>query len=567
MNHEDDASNPLTTEPATPGSPFDPNNFHYVETPQLQQRRELVQHLVEYSSQIILVVGEPGIGKSAFGRQLVDRAPATWRVSRIVASLSSRAIDIVDQLLGDLDFGKPEQLDLRGYLTAVQRGLVALENADLVPLVLVDDAHQLTVEALAVLLDLAQGTATKAGESEGARLHIVMLSRSDVTRLFGTAELREHQGNIVHSLDLPRFTQQQTETFLGSLAEDAGIVINLSGPRLAEIQKNSSGIPGRVLNEARTATATAPEVGTKRRALFAGTRKGRLALAAIVLIGALATTLWLNNTKQLPESATITLALPSHDQVPHDQVADNQIRSGQVHHDELRRETATTSTSERKSPILKTNNETRAGSVPRRPEPSPAKPKVDKPLLDTDAADDPQQPALPPQATVATEVEARTKASAVASKIVSAQRKPSPAPAPAPSPKLPLKPPSAPVSVATRKPANVEPPAVTQTTIKLDHQPDHGWFRRQRATNYVLQLFGAHDPLAATRFIAGQSNLKTLKWFITLHAGKPWYVVCYGSYPDRDAARAAASALPPALIEFKAWARPIVDIQMVLVDP
>jgi hypothetical protein len=87
------------------------------------------------------------------------------------------------------------------------------------------------------------------------------------------------------------------------------------------------------------------------------------------------------------------------------------------------------------------------------------------------------------------------------------------------------------------------------------------WFLSQHPDQYVLQVFGVRERDAAMRFLE-QARLGTrLAWFATTHENKAWYVVCYGLYPNRDAARAATADLPEGLREFRPWARSIANIR------
>ncbi|RME32948.1 MAG: sporulation protein, partial [Gammaproteobacteria bacterium] len=53
-------------------------------------------------------------------------------------------------------------------------------------------------------------------------------------------------------------------------------------------------------------------------------------------------------------------------------------------------------------------------------------------------------------------------------------------------------------------------------------------------------------------------------WFETRHRGRPWYVVVYGYYPDRERARAALARLPASLKKGRPWLRRVGEIQQIL---
>lgn len=80
-------------------------------------------------------------------------------------------------------------------------------------------------------------------------------------------------------------------------------------------------------------------------------------------------------------------------------------------------------------------------------------------------------------------------------------------------------------------------------------------------TRYTLQLLGSQSEANARAFIAGNGGDQKLAYFESRYQDKPWFVVVYGDYPDRDSARAAIGGLSAKLRDLQPWARSLAEVQ------
>jgi len=77
----------------------------------------------------------------------------------------------------------------------------------------------------------------------------------------------------------------------------------------------------------------------------------------------------------------------------------------------------------------------------------------------------------------------------------------------------------------------------------------------------VLQLIGAYDQQTLVKFLQGQSAIfNKIAMITTYNDGKPWYVLVYGVYPNRDAAAAEVVSLPAKVKSYRPWPRSIASI-------
>lgn len=169
------------------------------------------------------------------------------------------------------------------------------------------------------------------------------------------------------------------------------------------------------------------------------------------------------------------------------------------------------------------------------------------------AAPEPQQFTVPPPPSRATEPATQ------------------PIPELVPSEELPLadiepfsieqpEPPAQPTATTAPQAPPVEQSAPAQA--ERSASPEHvNWYRQQPPGSYALQLLGSRSRQAALDFMAGQSSLSELRYFETLHEGKPWFVVTQGSYPGRQQAQQAIAGLPENARKLQPWPRSMGSIQ------
>lgn len=83
------------------------------------------------------------------------------------------------------------------------------------------------------------------------------------------------------------------------------------------------------------------------------------------------------------------------------------------------------------------------------------------------------------------------------------------------------------------------------------------WLQQQSASHWVLQLAGVVDRAAAETFITRHKLAGKAAILATAHAGKPWFIVVYGLYPNAAKAQEAIASLPPALRPQSPWPRSV----------
>ncbi|HTT07577.1 MAG TPA: AAA family ATPase [Gammaproteobacteria bacterium] len=206
-----------------------------------EERLEIIRHLIDHSRQILLILGDAGSGKSTLRGHLTRVAPAAWRVVTLDAAPFDDALTLVERLATGLGMtpGPKDQLEVR--TRAMEEHLKGLHHTGALPVALIDDAHQLPADALLLLLRLATSGAD-------APLRVVLFCDPRVTRLLESPQLLAYQRAILHTVEMPAYTVEETAAFLVWWHTHTGRDPNLLvEARVRAVYQASQGLPGRIL--------------------------------------------------------------------------------------------------------------------------------------------------------------------------------------------------------------------------------------------------------------------------------------------------------------------------------
>ncbi|MGH8563550.1 MAG: AAA family ATPase [Gammaproteobacteria bacterium] len=487
----------------------------YLSTPALGPRLDLINHLIDDSRLLLYVIGERGSGKSALLDEILAMARDGWRVARIQANAMLDPLALLRDLTQALNPGVRAQ-DRDALLTALEDLLAASTDTRFVPVVLVDDAHELSEEALKLLFSLGRAS------REAHRFRIVLFCEPGIDTVLKAPGLAAVSPPVAHVVDLPPFTVEDTRAYLAERLLRVGLqaLLPLDTGVADRIHRDARGLPGAIDAVARETLwraegqpspardpAPAPDAG--RGLPWAAVRKHgwRLYTAAAVLAVVSGFIVYeiVNPTDEVrPESASGVVSL----EVPRPQTAPP---SAPV-------------------PPVPAAGDGRAAT----PQPKPA----DQPPVATPGPNQP--PAAAPRA--------------VEPPGDSALEVPGESVDPAP-----VKP--------RATPAEATPP---EPQTKRGDEAGRGaaqgssWLRAQPADAYVLQLIGSASRDTVSGFLRRHAFGAKAAWVTTQRNGQDWHIAVYGPFPDRGAAHAAIGSFPPEVRALRPWARRISDITRAL---
>ncbi len=235
-------------------NPFNSKSQRYYLTPELNQRINLICHLIQNSEQLLLILAEAGYGKTALLNQLKKTAENQHEHWWIYNHTSTPAISpetFVSKVLTAFNVrhdGKPVkelQDSLRNHIAATRY------NGQL-PVLLIDDAHKLPLATLKLIIELAM-----QGESL-TKMRIVLFCEPQISSILATPEFKIVHNTLVHNLDIPAFSKTQVRDYLQFYIKNSSYrnTHPFTSEIIKKIYKESEGVPeeinqhaGRILHQ------------------------------------------------------------------------------------------------------------------------------------------------------------------------------------------------------------------------------------------------------------------------------------------------------------------------------
>lgn len=502
----------------------------YLLTAALSQRLDLIRHLIDFSRQIVLVVGDEGSGKTSLLHHLLATAPQNWRLAKINADPMCDADALMKRLCAEFDLHFAEQQMLDERIAGFHAFLAASRRALLVPVVLVDDAHLLPADALLLLLQLAQP------ESDAPNLRVALMCDARITRLLGSPQLHAFKDSLTHTVEMAPFTLEDTASYLARhwpAADEENSPI-LDERFIRDVHTAGGGIPGRINALVRTsleepaaiAEAHAPEPPRLR---FGFSLLGG-ALALLVAAG-----MWLFLRSEPQRTETTSVAEPVSLPIGSEPIPP--VTPPVV--------------SERPADVFVPSPVAAQPPPPQSVTPNPERPSVSSTPAPAES------PAVSPAAGAAVPPLAKQELPSAPPARPQPQAQ-SAAVGSAPNPEV------KPVPVTQSKPP-------TETRVAAAKPAAHAsgssnWLDQQSKSHYVLQLYASYQRASAQQFIAANDLGSKARVLTTVRDNKTWYVVVYGPYGERSRAKAAIPGLPLAVQKLKPWVRPVSDLQAIAAD-
>ncbi|MFQ5659384.1 MAG: AAA family ATPase [Gammaproteobacteria bacterium] len=474
--------------------------------PELNHRLELIKHLLEFSQQLLLVIAPDGAGKSSLYRHIAVNADAHWSVSQIIADDGMDANGLTQEAVQS---GAWINTDHSAQpINGLNKHLEYCERNQRLPVLVIDDAHKLPIDTLDFIIQL---TELKFNET---RFRMALFGEEPLVEKLETPRIKASTSGILHTISIPPFTLEQASSYIEYRLLACGRITRypFNDRDIRRIYKVSGGLPGKINLLARQSLQD-PAFRHAQSKLNLNTPGYTVRLFSLVFIFILVLSAYLAFTQQHLQGGTHTVKLTLPLKPP------GKSYAAKLPEDESgSKKTYGVMAVEPPSSDAASAPETEAYAEP-----------------DSDNGAE-RLPVLPPYA----EAPVPLRISGAAP--VRTQQKPA-------KQDLVAETGSEQVKTAGRT------PPVFPGIKGLD------WLRQQPAESYVLQLMGAYDQDTIKKFLGEQPTLNDkLAAFSTSNAGKPWYVLVYGIYPNRDVAAAAIDQLPAAIRSEHPWPRPIAGI-------
>jgi type II secretory pathway predicted ATPase ExeA/septal ring-binding cell division protein DamX len=487
-----------------------------------EQRLDLMHHLAPYSP-LLVIIGELGVGKTALLQQFMARAKDNWRITVVTAQIDMDRDDFMANMSESLGLPSQSQIDPQAQYLALIAQLRALRHTAQVPILLIDDAQNLSVSLLELIHKLC------SENDDGHILSVILFGTPQLQSLWAKPSLMPLAARITHTFEVTPYTEEETARYIRHRLRAAGA--SDDGPfdsvAINKIHAASGGIPSRI-NELAQQVLMDRSMGSARRqtssvqggAKGADRRRWALLLAGVVVLvllvaGPLRSVLF-ESSPQPPPDAQQTRGLSLPPSAPQQAGSEEEqvVRSGGM--------------------------EAAPAEVPTPPTAPPAN---EAPPSSPDASGVVKTIPLPPEGST-------TVSESALAEPVPAPEKPA-----QPSAAAPAAPPKTQVAVKPTVPPQL-PAKKSEAAQTIKRSVDgSGWLKAQADSNFTLQLMAVKDENTARQFIEAHQLYDKAAYFPVTRNGQTLYAVVYGSFSQRREAAQAAKSLPVAWGSPSPWIR------------
>jgi len=565
------------------------------------QRINMLQHMVRYSNLLLIVQGKSGVGKTALMRRFMQTAEDDWQVCEIAANTMIDAEQLLFQAAQGFGVRELPQ-DASELQDMLYAKVATFHHNDQIPILIIDDAHELPKDALLAIFNLAD-----AFVNEVNLLRIILFCEPQIEKIINSKDVRSLRERVTHTMEVPALDEDATAEYLKHRLAVAGF--NGGSPFtpkiIKKIYRGSNGIPAKINTLAHEfleqgdahAEQAEPEIDIPQEMIMETEERKQakpfVYIAALVLLVAMVLVFQdeINSLFDADDDIIVALvdedAVSEHDEnktdltevVPADSAEPQIIKELDIKEKIISLSDDNTAS--------KSNNETPAEGETTQT----AQTELSKPVQDgtneiagqqSGAVIEPEQVIPPP----------------VETEIISIS--PNPVPISREQQTIIINgkgfTDDSQVTISwtgkQKQLSQTQTKVISDTQIQIaitvgldeddwgikvgesnafnfkvaDTQIDEGyrkdkWLLAQNPSAFTLQLFGTNKKESADLFINEHKIGGKAGYFYNKNKGRDWYSVVYGQYADQARAKSAAKTLPTSLKKIKPWVRRLDDIQ------
>lgn len=209
----------------------------------LTERLDLLRHYTQYGNLLLIITGERGIGKSSLKQRFINTKQEEWQICEIQAHTMMDASLLLRQAAVGFGLTDPP-LEPSFLYDMLSDQLEHLHQESYVPILIIDDAHELPQDALQALLYLAEHHSNQ----ETALLRIILFCEPEIETMLEDPAIHSLKERVTHNMEVPSLDETQTAEYLRHRLAVAGLdgTSPFTPKLIHKIFKASKGVPSKI---------------------------------------------------------------------------------------------------------------------------------------------------------------------------------------------------------------------------------------------------------------------------------------------------------------------------------
>jgi len=503
----------------------------FYNSPALIKITDSLTHQIQFSDLLLLVEGVHGSGKTSLFRQFIQSDITNIKSLSIQAEATDTLVQVQQKMSIHLqDLGDANHLD---------NNLKNLQMFDQTPLIIMDNAHVLSDTTLQELFRYQQ----QLKIDHEVNLKILLFANAGMRETL--QKITDIQNDQMYVQNIPALSEKQISSFINHRLSSAGYTGEpiIDNNEMQQLLKKCDGTPLKIMTLA--APLIDKIIANKLKPSLAIWVKGLIAFIILLVLvaGAYAAySFFIDDGTKIEQ--------PVEDRLPLEPENNNTVE-------------VIENNTEQYEPVTEPveadiNNEETISDVIEAPE-------NNEPAIETDMSSEESAITTEPVITEANNFEktepVKKPVEATTAQVMAQEPEPAKNIVKTPEPE-PEK------ITVVEKPKTIikSEPLISPTLQQLNRLGLHdaNWLRQQNSQNWTLQLLGARDEKTLLKFVQRNNLSKNVAWYKTWLTSKPYYVLVYGSYADRDTARNSVANLPPKVRSLRPWVKSMKSVQQAI---
>jgi len=208
----------------------------------LTERLELLKHYTQYGNLLLIITGERGIGKSSLKQRFIGSAQEEWQICEIQSHTMMDAGILLKQVAHGFGITEPPH-EPSALFEVLSAQLEHIHQSANIPILVIDDAHELPQDALQALLYLAEHHS-----DQHTTLRIILFCEPEIEVMLEDPAIHSLKERVTHSMEIPALDETQTAEYLRHRLAVAGLdgTSPFTPKLINKIFKASKGVPAQI---------------------------------------------------------------------------------------------------------------------------------------------------------------------------------------------------------------------------------------------------------------------------------------------------------------------------------